>query len=82
MFIEPRAARAPVANKSESPGRNGVITKPVSAKIMRNKMTYVKVPYVETMFTRCSSRCKMKSTKKWITDISMYANTVFAGRTA
>ena len=29
---------APAANSRESPGRNGVTTKPVSAKIIRNKI--------------------------------------------
>jgi hypothetical protein len=28
---------APAANKRESPGKNGVTTKPVSAKMMRKK---------------------------------------------
>ena len=32
------AASAPSANSSESPGRNGVTTKPVSANITRNTM--------------------------------------------
>ena len=31
------AASAPTANSRESPGRNGVTTKPVSAKTMREK---------------------------------------------
>ena len=34
---------APAANKRESPGRKGVTTRPVSAKIMRNKIRYVQV---------------------------------------
>jgi hypothetical protein len=29
---------APAANKRESPGRNGVTTRPVSAKIIRNRI--------------------------------------------
>ena len=32
------AASAPAANSSESPGRNGVTTKPVSAKMMTNRI--------------------------------------------
>jgi hypothetical protein len=34
--IAPVAASAPVANSSESPGRNGVTTTPVSKNTMRN----------------------------------------------
>ena len=33
------AASAPAANSSESPGRNGVTTKPVSANTMRNRIS-------------------------------------------
>ena len=36
---EPSAAKVPAAKRSESPGRNGVTTSPVSAKITRNKIT-------------------------------------------
>ena len=32
----PTAAIPPAANSSESPGRNGVTTKPVSQKIIKN----------------------------------------------
>ena len=32
------AATAPAANSSESPGKNGVTTKPVSQNTMMNKM--------------------------------------------
>jgi len=32
------AARAPAANNKESPGRNGVTTKPVSEKIITKSM--------------------------------------------
>jgi len=32
------AASAPTANSSESPGRNGVTTKPVSAKMIVNRI--------------------------------------------
>ena len=38
------AANAPAANNSESPGRIGVTTNPVSQKIMRKRITYVHVP--------------------------------------
>ena len=34
---DPEAAKAPAANSSESPGRNGVTTKPVSQKTIRNR---------------------------------------------
>ena len=34
----PVAASAPQANRSESPGRMGVTTSPVSAKMMRNRI--------------------------------------------
>ena len=33
---DPLAAKAPAANSSESPGRNGVTTSPVSQKTMAN----------------------------------------------
>ena len=32
---DPRAANAPIANKSESPGRKGRTTTPVSQKIIK-----------------------------------------------
>ena len=35
---EPLAAKAPIANKSESPGKNGKTTTPVSQKIIKNKI--------------------------------------------
>ena len=34
----PLAAKAPAANSSESPGRNGMITSPVSMNTMANRM--------------------------------------------
>jgi hypothetical protein len=34
--MTPAAASAPTANSSESPGRNGVTTTPVSRKMIRN----------------------------------------------
>ena len=37
ILKEPRAAMAPAAKRRESPGRKGVKTKPVSAKIMRKR---------------------------------------------
>jgi len=38
MFSAPVAASAPAANSSESPGRNGVTTSPVSANTMTNRI--------------------------------------------
>ena len=35
----PMAAIEPTANRSESPGRNGVTTSPVSQKTMMKRMT-------------------------------------------
>ena len=35
----PRAANAPAANSSESPGRKGTTTRPVSMKMTTNRMT-------------------------------------------
>ncbi|MNL29107.1 hypothetical protein D3C87_1507800 [compost metagenome] len=37
MSREPAAAKAPAANRRESPGRKGVTTKPVSQKMMRKR---------------------------------------------
>jgi len=34
---------APAANNNESPGRKGVTTNPVSAKMIMNKIRYVQV---------------------------------------
>jgi len=36
--LESTAASAPTANSSESPGRNGVTTKPVSAKTVAKRI--------------------------------------------
>jgi hypothetical protein len=38
MLLSGFAIIAPAANKSESPGKNGVTTKPVSAKIIKNRI--------------------------------------------
>ena len=40
---------APAKNKSESPGRKGMTTNPVSQKIMRNRITYIQAPYRATI---------------------------------
>jgi hypothetical protein len=42
---EPLAARAPVAKMRESPGKKGVITRPVSQKTIANNSKYVNRPY-------------------------------------
>ena len=49
---------APAANKSESPGKNGVTTKPVSQKMTKNKTTYSHGPIVVASWLRLSSRCR------------------------
>ena len=41
MFNEPSPANVPAAKRSESPGKNGMITNPVSTRMTRNRMTYV-----------------------------------------
>jgi hypothetical protein len=38
MSSDPPAASAPAAKSSESPGRKGVTTSPVSAKTIANRM--------------------------------------------
>ncbi|MNL34487.1 hypothetical protein D3C87_1564600 [compost metagenome] len=43
-FIAPVAHIAPAMNSSESPGRNGSTTRPVSAKTMANRMPYTQTP--------------------------------------
>ena len=44
VLSAPVAQRAPVAKSSESPGRNGVTTNPVSAKTIANRIPYTHVP--------------------------------------
>ena len=61
IFNEPMAESVPAANNNESPGRNGVITKPVSRKIIINSMIYVRVPRRSIISTKYSSMCRMKS---------------------
>ena len=51
------ATTAPAANSSESPGRNGVTTSPVSQKMIRNRMAYVHPPYCRSRSARCVSMC-------------------------
>ncbi|MND02174.1 hypothetical protein D3C83_214540 [compost metagenome] len=40
----PAPAIAPAAKSSESPGRNGVTTRPVSAKTIANSRLYTQAP--------------------------------------
>jgi len=44
MSSAPAAASVPSTKSSESPGRKGVTTKPVSEKITRNRMAYTQTP--------------------------------------
>src|SRR5436305_788197 len=60
---EPLAAKAPAANSSESPGRKGVTTSPVSQKTMANSSRYVQAPYSWMIGLRCLSRCRTKSSR-------------------
>lgn len=46
IFKYPGPASAPAAKRSESPGRNGIITRPVSAKIIPKSRRYVSGPKV------------------------------------
>jgi hypothetical protein len=43
--IIPLAAAAPHTNRSESPGRKGRMTKPVSKKMIKKMIKYVHIPY-------------------------------------
>ena len=38
MLSQPKAANVPAANSSESPGRNGVTTSPVSQKMIAKRI--------------------------------------------
>ncbi|MNI77498.1 hypothetical protein D3C73_1337980 [compost metagenome] len=46
--ICPVAPNAPAINNSESPGRKGMTTSPVSAKTIRNSTRYTHTPYCAT----------------------------------
>ncbi|CPN64910.1 Uncharacterised protein [Bordetella pertussis] len=48
----PVAPNAPAMNSSESPGRNGSTTSPVSANTMRNSTRYTHTPYCSTQMPR------------------------------
>src|SRR5438067_5652449 len=61
MSMPPAAASAPTTNSSESPGRNGVTTSPVSQKTMAKSSAYTQLPWAATNAARCWSRCTAKS---------------------
>ena len=42
---KPWEAKKPAVKRSESPGKKGMNTKPVSANIIANKIVYDKAPY-------------------------------------
>src|SRR5260221_2823859 len=64
MFMSPTAATAPATNKSESPGRNGVTTNPVSQKTMTKSSAYTHAPCSLTNSPRCASRWTIQSQKR------------------
>src|SRR5258706_3407588 len=64
MFMSPTAATAPATNKSESPGRNGVTTSPVSQNTMTKSSAYTQPPCSLTNSPRCTSRCTIQSQKR------------------
>src|SRR5262245_17981575 len=48
-------------NSSESPGRNGITTRPVSTNTTRSSSAYTQAPYCSTNWRRCTSTCSTKS---------------------
>src|SRR5882672_7317993 len=64
MFMSPTAATAPATNSSESPGRNGVTTSPVSQNTMTKSSAYTHAPCSLTNSPRCASRCTIQSQKR------------------
>src|SRR5438128_7307498 len=64
MFMSPTAATAPATNSSESPGRNGVTTSPVSQNTIRKSSPYTHAPCRATNSPRCTSRCTIQSQKR------------------
>src|SRR5688572_25289592 len=61
MSSTPVAASAPAAKRSESPGRNGQMTRPVSMKMIANNIAYTQMPYCATNSARWTSRCRNRS---------------------
>jgi hypothetical protein len=62
---DPLAARAPVAKIRESPGKKGVITRPVSQKTITNNRKYISRPYSFVIALKCVSRCMNRSIEKF-----------------
>jgi len=61
ILREPRAANAPAAKSNESPGRNGVMTKAVSKKMIVKRMMYVQRPYCCIRRSKWTSMWSTKS---------------------
>src|SRR5690606_179471 len=61
MSSPPTAASVPATNSSESPGRKGITTRPVSTKMIANSSAYTQTPYCSMTDARCRSRCRNRS---------------------
>ena len=61
MSMAPAAASVPTTNSSESPGRNGVTTSPVSQNTMTNSSAYTHTPCCAMNAARCTSSRTTKS---------------------
>jgi hypothetical protein len=61
-LIKPAPHMAPTMNNSESPGKNGMTTTPVSTKMIKNNKAYTQAPYCATKDSKCRSTWRMKST--------------------
>src|SRR5256885_6921559 len=61
MSMPPAAASAPTTKSNESPGRNGVTTRPVSQNTMTKRSAYTQRPCSATNAARCWSRCTTRS---------------------
>src|SRR6267378_7915150 len=61
IFMPPAAASAPTTKSSESPGRNGVTTSPVSQNTMAKSNAYTQAPCAATNDARCCSRWTARS---------------------
>src|SRR5690348_15036610 len=64
------AASAPIANNSESPGKNGVTTNPVSQNTIANKIAYTQYSYSDTNSLKWRSRCRIRSIRLVISSMS------------
>src|SRR3990167_2455924 len=74
---DPRAANAPAAKRSESPGKNGVKTSPVSQKIVAKRIRYVRRPNCSMSAARWTSRWRKRSMMIWRKDIAQYSREGF-----